>query len=93
MTFVPFIIGIAVLFIILKILSMPMKIIIKFIINAVVRWSSNICTQFAWCRSCTKLDYSTYCWIFRSARCYNSCNFTICFTCDLNRRSFHYEAK
>ncbi len=44
MPFLPFIIGVAVLFIILKVLSMPMKIIIKFLINALVRWSSNICT-------------------------------------------------
>lgn len=36
MPFLPFIIGIGILFIILKILSMPMKIIIKFLINAVV---------------------------------------------------------
>lgn len=36
MPFLPFIIGVAVLFIILKILSMPMKIIIKFLINALV---------------------------------------------------------
>lgn len=50
MPVVPFIIGIVILFIILKILSMPMKIIIKFIINAVVRRSSNICTKFTWSR-------------------------------------------
>ncbi len=36
MPILPFIIGVAVLFIVLKILSMPMKIIIKFLINAVV---------------------------------------------------------
>lgn len=36
MEYLPFIIGIAILFIVLKILSMPMKIIIKFLINALV---------------------------------------------------------
>lgn len=36
MQFLPFIIGVLVLFIILKILSMPMKLIIKFLINALV---------------------------------------------------------
>ena len=36
MPIVPFIIGIVVLFVVLKILSMPMKIIIKLLINAVV---------------------------------------------------------
>ena len=46
MPIIPFIIGVLILFIILKILSMPMKIIIKFIINAIVRWNSNICTKF-----------------------------------------------
>ena len=32
----PFIIGVVVLFIVLKILAMPMKIIIKFLINAII---------------------------------------------------------
>lgn len=36
MQFLPFVIGVLILFIILKILSMPMKIIIKFLINAVI---------------------------------------------------------
>ena len=36
MPFLGYIIGILVLFIILKILSLPMKIIVKFLINAVV---------------------------------------------------------
>lgn len=36
MEILPFIIGIVVLFIVLKILAMPMKIIIKFLINAIV---------------------------------------------------------
>lgn len=36
MTFIPYIIAILVLFVVLKILSLPMKIIIKFIINAIV---------------------------------------------------------
>jgi len=36
MQYLPFIIGVAVLFIILKILSMPMKLIIKFVINAII---------------------------------------------------------
>lgn len=36
MHFLPFVIGVLVLFIILKILSMPMKLIIKFLINALI---------------------------------------------------------
>lgn len=36
MQVLPFIIGIVILFVVLKILSMPMKIIIKFLINAVI---------------------------------------------------------
>ena len=36
MPILPFIIGVVILFAILKILSMPMKIIIKFLINALV---------------------------------------------------------
>lgn len=36
MPILPFIIGVVILFVILKILSMPMKIIVKFLINAVV---------------------------------------------------------
>ncbi len=36
MQFLPFIIGVIVLFIILKILSMPMKLIIKFLVNALI---------------------------------------------------------
>ncbi len=36
MTFIPYIIAILVLFVVLKILSLPMRIIIKFIINAIV---------------------------------------------------------
>lgn len=36
MSILPFVIGIVVLFIVLKILSMPFKIIIKFVINAVI---------------------------------------------------------
>ena len=36
MQFLPFVIGVLILFIILKILSMPMKIIIKFLINALI---------------------------------------------------------
>ena len=36
MPIVPFIVGVVILFVILKVLSMPMKIIIKFLINALV---------------------------------------------------------
>ena len=36
MQFLPFIIGVIVLFIILKILSMPMKLIIQFLVNALI---------------------------------------------------------
>lgn len=36
MEFIPYIIAVLVLFIVLKILTLPMKIIIKFIINAIV---------------------------------------------------------
>ena len=36
MTFIPYIIAILVLFVVLKILSLPMRIIIKFIINEIV---------------------------------------------------------
>ncbi len=36
MDYLTFIIGIAVLFLVLKILSLPMKIIIRFVINAVI---------------------------------------------------------
>ncbi len=36
MPILPFIIGVVVLFIVLKILAMPMKIIIKFLINAII---------------------------------------------------------
>lgn len=36
MQVLPFIIGIVILFVVLKILSMPMKIIIKFLINAII---------------------------------------------------------
>ncbi len=36
MPVLPFIIGIVVLFIVLKILAMPMKIIIKFLVNALI---------------------------------------------------------
>lgn len=36
MQFLPFVIGVLVLFIILKILSMPMKLIIKFLVNALI---------------------------------------------------------
>ena len=36
MTFLPFVIAVAVLFIVLKLLAMPMKLIIKLVINAVV---------------------------------------------------------
>ena len=36
MTFIPYIIAILLLFVVLKILSLPMRIIIKFIINAIV---------------------------------------------------------
>lgn len=36
MPILPFIIGVVILFVILKILSMPMKIIVKFLINAIV---------------------------------------------------------
>lgn len=43
MPIIPFVIGILVLFIILKILAMPMKIIIKFVINAIVGRSDYIC--------------------------------------------------
>ncbi len=36
MPIVPFIVGVIILFVILKVLSMPMKIIVKFLINALV---------------------------------------------------------
>ncbi len=36
MPIIPYIVGIGILFVILKVLSMPMKIIIKFLINALV---------------------------------------------------------
>lgn len=36
MQFLPYLIGVAVLFIILKILTLPMKLIIKFVINAII---------------------------------------------------------
>ena len=36
MPFIPYAIGILILFIVLKILTLPMKIIVKFLINAVV---------------------------------------------------------
>lgn len=36
MQYLPFIIGVAILFIILKVLSMPIKLIIKFVINAII---------------------------------------------------------
>lgn len=36
MSFVTFIIGVLVLFLILKLLALPMKLIIKFVINAVI---------------------------------------------------------
>ena len=36
MQFLPYLIGVVVLFIILKILTLPMKLIIKFVINAII---------------------------------------------------------
>lgn len=36
MTLLPFIIGVLILFVVLKVLSMPMKIIIKLVVNAVI---------------------------------------------------------
>ena len=36
MPIIPFVIGVLVLFIILKVLSMPMKLIIKFLVNALI---------------------------------------------------------
>ncbi len=48
MNFLTFFIGIVVLFIVLKILTLPMKIIIKFLINAAVRWNCAICARLTW---------------------------------------------
>ena len=36
MPIIPYIVGVGILFVILKVLSMPMKIIVKFLINALV---------------------------------------------------------
>lgn len=36
MTFLPYVVAVLILFIVLKILALPMKIIMKFIINAIV---------------------------------------------------------
>lgn len=36
MQFLPYLIGVVVLFVILKILTLPMKLIIKFVINAII---------------------------------------------------------
>ncbi len=48
MAILPFIIGVAILFLILKILSMPMRIIVKLIVNAIVRNSCYLCAKFIW---------------------------------------------
>lgn len=44
MEFIPYIVAVLVLFLVLKILALPMKLIMKFIINAIIRWSNNLCT-------------------------------------------------
>jgi len=74
MTFLPYLVAVLILFLVLKILALPMKIIIKFIINAIVRWNSNIRIKPNWSRNNSNLVNSCNSWIFRSTRSDNSRN-------------------
>lgn len=74
MTFLPYLVAVLILFLVLKILALPMKIIIKFIINAIVRRNSNIWTKFTWSWLNTDLVNSCNSWIFRNTRSNNCCN-------------------
>ena len=62
MSLITFLAGVLILFIILKILALPMKLIIKFVINAVIGG----------------MDNYAYCGIFRNSWCNYCSNFTIC---------------
>ena len=77
MTFIPYLVAVLILFLILKILALPMKIIIKFIINAVVRRTCNIWTKFTWSRTYLNLANSCNSGIFRNTRSNNCSNYAI----------------
>lgn len=74
MTFLPYLVAVLILFLVLKILALPMKIIIKFIINAIIRWSCNIWFKFTWSRNYINLANSSNSRISWNTRSNNSCN-------------------
>ena len=83
MPIIPFVIGVLVLFIILKVLSMPMKLIIKFLVNALIGGIVIYVLNLFGVRFSNELDFITNSRILRNPRSNHSCNFTICISCIL----------
>ena len=83
MPIIPFVIGVLVLFIILKVLSMPMKLIIKFLVNALIGGIVIYVLNLFGVRFSNELDFITNSRIPRNSGRNHSCNFTICISCIL----------
>lgn len=83
MPIIPFVIGVLVLFIILKVLSMPMKLIIKFLVNALIGGIVIYVLNLFGVRFSNELDFITNSRILRNSGSNHSCNFAICISCIL----------
>lgn len=88
MPFIPYIIAILILFIVLKVLSMPMKIIIKFLINAVIGGIVIYVLNLFGVRFSYELDYIINSRFLRNTGSNHSCNFTIRIPCILKMKPF-----
>lgn len=88
MPFIPYIVAVLILFIVLKVLSMPMKIIIKFLVNAVIGGIVIYVLNLFGVGMTLNWISSLIVGFLGVPRSNNSCNFTVCISCIIKRVLF-----